>query len=221
MIERRGVLNLYIYEQLFPSEARKHHSTTQHLINTTPTILILSPTCTVIRPFPPTYSPNQITTKLTSLQTDKSKEKKSKHLEPSIKMKFVTTSILLTSASIISSAAALQTIFLGTITLPEDKYSPEYYAWFSDAPVCDTGSFANNPYFGSPCDEPITILGHDGILFTGCPPATPGSNAFRWPTGVSDGGNPALTCAPYTADDVDCTNPGALEQTVVTYIYCT
>ena len=97
-------------------------------------------------------------------------------------------------SSLLPAASALQTIYLGYITT-NNRYG-SYIAWFSDSDPCDGTSFGNIFNQFRDCDRPITILGHEGITFTGCqtPAQTPGANG-GYPTGVSDDGAPALSCS--------------------------
>ena len=97
-------------------------------------------------------------------------------------------SLSLYLSSLLPATSALQRIYLGYIT-SNNRYG-SYIAWFSDSDPCSDGtSFGNIFNQFRNCDQAISILGHEGITFTGCP--NPGS----YPTGVSDGGAPALTCS--------------------------
>lgn len=76
--------------------------------------------------------------------------------------------------------------------------SPHYIAFFSDSDPCTDAVLFPNGFalFGfHECDERITILGHENITFTGCPP-TDSLFTQSLPTGVADDGVPALTCEP-------------------------
>lgn len=90
----------------------------------------------------------------------------------------------------------IQTIYLGYY---ENSAEDTWFAWFSDTAtpkVCTQGTVFGHHYAGNfdYCNKPITILGHTNITFTGCDPKNPAS----LPTGVSDGGKPALKCKPAT-----------------------
>ena len=118
-------------------------------------------------------------------------------------MRFSTSAALILGLAA-SSAYGIQNIFVGQRNgCGTDKYGPNWYVWFTDAPTCTSGTNAGpTKYFGnSLCSKDLTILGHTGVRFTGCKAPTPGTNE-PWgpPTGVSDGGNPALTCHAQTAD---------------------
>lgn len=92
------------------------------------------------------------------------------------------------------------TIALQTIYLAIDSSSGQqgtYIAFFADSDPCNDGTrFGFLPQGFNNCNQNLTILGHPDITFTGCKPYTgyPGS----LPTGVSDGGTPALKCVPAT-----------------------
>lgn len=111
---------------------------------------------------------------------------------------YIPTPLLLLSLSplLATTATALQNIYIGV------KYAPcgsgsikggQYDLWFIDSPVCTDGLVTGYPRFAtSLCTDTYTILGHTGITFTGCTPPSMGNPGL--PTGVSDGGNPALEC---------------------------
>ncbi|CAD6581309.1 MAG: hypothetical protein ASARMPRED_000579 [Alectoria sarmentosa] len=120
--------------------------------------------------------------------------------------------------SLLPLTMALQTIYLAVDTSSGQQYvsssvlfplsinldrpplkTGTYIAFFSDSDPCNDGTrFGNLPQGFDNCNQNLTILGHPDITFTGCKPYTgyPGS----LPTGVSDGGAPALKC-------VSATNP--------------
>ncbi|MCJ1454040.1 hypothetical protein MMC28_004390 [Mycoblastus sanguinarius] len=91
-------------------------------------------------------------------------------------------------------ATALQSIYLGTDSSSGQQGT--YIAFFSDSDPCQSGTrFGFLPAGFDNCNQDLTILGHANITFTGCKPYNytvgyPGS----LPTGVSDGGAPALKC---------------------------
>ena len=67
-------------------------------------------------------------------------------------------------------------------------------AFFSDSDPCNDGTTFGPVYCeGNFCNQNITILGHADITFTGCKPIS-GAVTTEIPTGVSDGGAPALKC---------------------------
>ncbi|CAF9910059.1 hypothetical protein IMSHALPRED_008541, partial [Imshaugia aleurites] len=68
-----------------------------------------------------------------------------------------------------------------------------YIAWFSDSSdVCTQGTVFGTRGDFTYCDQDLAIQGHPNITFTGCNPCSP----TALPTGVSDGGEAALKCAP-------------------------
>ena len=81
-------------------------------------------------------------------------------------------------------------------TLTQHSHRNHFIAFFSDSNPCTDGTLFGIPQIGfQNCNQPLTILGHQNITFTGCPPYTttfPGS----LPTGVADSGAPALKCKP-------------------------
>lgn len=92
---------------------------------------------------------------------------------------------------------ALQTIYLGTRSVPgQQPGSPgRYIAWFSDSDPCNDGVKAGELPFGFPdCYQPLTILGHTNITFTGCNTDNHSNSYPTLPTGVNDNGVPALQC---------------------------
>jgi hypothetical protein len=115
--------------------------------------------------------------------------------------------ILAATATLLSSAAAIQTIFVGVKEAECGSASVNggrYALWFSDSPACKESTVTGYPgYATNLCDGEYSILGHDGITFTGC-------DEDGIPTGVSDGGNPALNCEcvddanTYRCNDDDC-----------------
>lgn len=113
---------------------------------------------------------------------------------------------------------AIQNIVLATqyLSCSTNKYG-DYAMWFSDSPVCKEAlTYQGNVVFGRTlCDRPpTTLLGHTGITFTGC-----GTTNGAWPTGVRDGGNPALTCRSYPpfTPSIDC--PGGSCSGTSTFYY--
>lgn len=87
-------------------------------------------------------------------------------------------------------ATSLQTIYLGTLAT---SAAQSFIAFFSDSNPCTDGTlFGYTPRGFADCNEDLTILGHPNITFTGCKAVTgfPG----MLPTGVADGGVPALKC---------------------------
>jgi hypothetical protein len=148
---------------------------------------------------------------------------------------YISTSTLLFSAlALTSSVSALQTIFIGHQT-GSCSYSNKYghfAIWFSDSDVCSSDTLITG-YPGRPLDDggslcldEYTILGHTGITFTGCVQdfAAGGLASYGLPTGVSDGGNPALTCEVVTMPDVSCTDHctdgSTFPALITTYLYC-
>jgi hypothetical protein len=108
-----------------------------------------------------------------------------------------------------ATVSALQNIFIGTIGgCGTNKYGPDWWVWFRDAPACTTGTDVGpTQYFGNGlCGKNVTILGHEFITFTGCaiPPYGPIPGP---PTGVSDNGIPALTCKPVRLPSQNCPSP--------------
>ena len=92
-----------------------------------------------------------------------------------------------------SVTTALQTIYLGTDSA--SGISGAYIAWFSDSDPCNDGTrFGYLPRGFNDCNEPLTILGHTNITFTGCNTGIHASSYPTLPTGVSDNGAPALKC---------------------------
>jgi len=123
-------------------------------------------------------------------------------------MRFSAASVLVLAVGA-TSVSALQNIYIGTRSVCS-KYTPDWYVWFIDGPACTTGTYVGpKNYFGNGlCGKDITILGHTGITFTGCSPPAPPYGLPGPPTGVSDGGNPALTCYPIdTVPDEICPTP--------------
>ncbi len=91
----------------------------------------------------------------------------------------------------------------------------ECIAFFSDSNPCTDGnasfSYVTNAYCsGNFCNEPITILGHQNTVFTGCKSVN-NTVTKEIPTGVSDNGAPALKCKPVS-------NPPGSQYGV--YAYC-
>jgi hypothetical protein len=115
-------------------------------------------------------------------------------------------SILALALPLLPTTLALQSILLGGRAFPCDGDSQTWYAWFSDAATCSSGTDIGPRGFGFPsiCSYEVTILGHSNITFTGCDPAEQGNGE---PTGVDDGGAPALTCE--VVDVVGTTCPSA------------
>ncbi|CAD6575065.1 MAG: hypothetical protein ASARMPREDX12_007079 [Alectoria sarmentosa] len=108
--------------------------------------------------------------------------------------------------SLLPLTMALQTIYLAVDTSSGQQGT--YIAFFSDSDPCNDGTrFGNLPQGFDNCNQNLTILGHPDITFTGCKPYTgyPGS----LPTGVSDGGAPALKCVPATNPPSATSRPNA------------
>jgi hypothetical protein len=108
-------------------------------------------------------------------------------------------SFILATIFSVSLVESLQNIYIGTINkVYQNPEQESYYVWFIDSPVCTSGTQLGEVYGGpNPyglCNISVTILGHTGITFTGCTKAT-STTIAGWPTGVSDGGNRALTCS--------------------------
>jgi hypothetical protein len=120
-----------------------------------------------------------------------------------------------------TAVTALQNIYIGTIGgCGQYMLGPDWYVWFIDGPACTTGTDAGAVQFfgytgGDLCGKNITILGHQYIMFTGCPPAADGGFPYGPPTGVSDNGVPALTCEAYYAPTQLCPSPCGSEPTYV------
>jgi hypothetical protein len=117
--------------------------------------------------------------------------------------------LLLPTALLLTSASAIQNIFIGIKQASCGSGSikgGQYDLWFTDSDVCSDGLVTGYPRFAtSLCEQEYTILGHTGITFTGC--TQPSMGNLGLPTGVSDGGAPALTCAPvYGQPDISCPN---------------
>jgi hypothetical protein len=118
-------------------------------------------------------------------------------------MRFITASLAALAIGA-TSVSALQNVYIGTIEgCSSNKYGPDWYVWFTDGPACTTGSDLGptSNMGGGLCGRDVTILGHSGITFTGCPSKTGA------PTGVSDGGAPALTCHPVSIPNQRCPSP--------------
>jgi hypothetical protein len=113
-------------------------------------------------------------------------------------MRFATSLLALGLAA--SSVSALQNIFVGTITTASGGL--DNFVWFTDGPACTTGADLG-PVSTSLCnDGSVTVLGHSGITFTGCAPASPYTGGA--PSGVSDSGVPSLTCSTIGSFEVPC-----------------
>ncbi|KAN0071601.1 hypothetical protein V8E54_010197 [Elaphomyces granulatus] len=125
-----------------------------------------------------------------------------------------------------TTVSALQNIYIGTIGgCGSNKYGPDWWVWFIDGPACTTGTDVGpTQYFGNElCGKNVTILGHQFITFTGCPPPPYGGYIPGPPTGVSDDGAPALTCSPVTLPNQDCPSPCGSsypDVTVTTNYWC-
>ena len=123
-------------------------------------------------------------------------------------MRFSPT-IFTISALYAASAVALQNVYIGVKQENCGSGSVKggrYDLWFIDSDVCNDGVITGYPRFAtSLCADTYTILGHTGITFTGCSPPSMGNPGL--PTGVSDDGNPALTCYPVTdVPAISCPN---------------
>jgi len=125
-------------------------------------------------------------------------------------MQFTILPLLLT---LITTVTSLQTIRIGVVGKSCGSASikgGQFIFWFSDSNVCTDAVVTGAPsYFTSLCGQEFTLLGHTGITFTGC---TIQPYSIYKPSGVSDGGNPALTCVdvdtsnePLTECENDCT----------------
>jgi hypothetical protein len=123
-----------------------------------------------------------------------------------------------------TAVTALQNIYIGTIGGCGEtyEYGPDWYVWFIDGPACTTGTDAGPTQDydvlgdGDLCGRNITILGHQYITFTGCPYYPYGGESpYGAPTGVSDNGAPALTCAAYSAPTQICPSPCGSDPTYV------
>ena len=119
-----------------------------------------------------------------------------------------------------TSVSALQNILIGTIEgCSSNKYGPDWYVWFADSPTCTTGVDLGptSSMGGGLCGRDVTILGHSGIMFTGC------SSKTGPPSGVSDNGGPALMCHPVSVANQKCPSPCGYsypEVTVTTSYRC-
>ncbi len=121
-------------------------------------------------------------------------------------MKFLNT-LLLTLSTFVATSTAIQSIYVGYRSSGNTDKCGSYYAWFSDADPCTSGVSVNSYYCfnsGSLCTpSSVSILGHGGIRFIGCPTSGPASGKF--PTGVLDAPNtnvnsPNLVCSTNGAD---------------------
>ena len=107
-------------------------------------------------------------------------------------MRFIIIPPLLLAASLLPRATrALESMYFGTLGGAGALF---YFTWFSDSDPCADGTvlvYYNVGFHCNTLDDPITVLGHENLTFTGCPAEWP-----HYPTGVSDNGVPALTCVP-------------------------
>jgi len=121
------------------------------------------------------------------------------------------SSLLSLLAFYVVTASAIQNIFLGQTNPPGDNLDYSI-AWFTDSDPCNDGTVQGPGFVGpfpSFCAGTWTILGHTGITFTGC------NSGDHYPSGVSDGGAPALTCEfvdpeTFITCPDDSANPGFL-----------
>ncbi|KAF1808657.1 hypothetical protein P152DRAFT_462374 [Eremomyces bilateralis CBS 781.70] len=137
-------------------------------------------------------------------------------------------SLLTTLTALVASTTALQTIYIGNKNENCGSGSVKggrYDIWFSDSDVCQDGLIYGYPRFNTwLCEGNYTLLGHEGISFTGCePPDYIGDYSF--PTGVSDDGVPALTCVPLGDDEelIYCPNTCGIPDSpysVKPWVYC-